>query len=246
MFPTLQIGPATLPTSGLIILIGIWIGLSLAERYSDRFQVSPSHINNLVFLSLVSGLLGARLGYILQHTHAFISNPVSVVSRNVELLDPFFGIFCVIIAGVIYIQKKKLSLLSILDALVPMMAILLIAISLSDLASGSAYGKPSRLPWAIELWGTTRHPSQIYMLILSSGILWIFWPGKPKWVSRQPGIYFYCFLSSAVSMIIFLEAFQGDSVLLPEGIHQNQVLAWLLLAFSLFAVRNIQSRQVQA
>jgi phosphatidylglycerol---prolipoprotein diacylglyceryl transferase len=246
MFPTIQLGPVALPTSGLVVLVGIWIGLSVSERYSDRFQVQPSHINNLVFLAIISGLLGARLGYVLQHTQAFIANPVSIISRNVELLDPFIGFVCAILAGIIYTQKNKLSPLSVLDALVPMMVIMLIAISLSDLASGSAYGKPSRLPWAIELWGTRRHPTQIYMLLLSTGFVWIFWPGKQAWSSGKPGIYFFSFLASLAGLIIFLEAFRSNSRILLEGIRTNQVIAWLVLAFSLLSIRNIQSRQTQS
>ncbi len=72
MYPTVQIGPAAFPTSGLVILIGIWIGLVMSERHSERFQVPPSHISNLVFLASISGILGARLGYIFQHSQAFI------------------------------------------------------------------------------------------------------------------------------------------------------------------------------
>ena len=241
MFPTLQVGPLAIPTSGLVIIIGIWIGLSITERYSERFQIHPSHINALVFLFIISGLLGARLSFIFQHTQAFIANPLSIISRNIELLDPFFGIVCAILACVIYIQKKHLLMLSVLDALVPMMIILLIATSLADLASGSTYGKPSLLPWAIELWGTRRHPTQIYMLLLSGGLLWIFWPGKPKWASRQPGNYFLRFLASTAAVTIFLEAFRDSSQVIWEGIHSNQVIAWLLLAICLFALRKIQS-----
>ncbi len=243
MFPTIQIGPAAIPTSGLVTIIGIWISLSVAERYSERFQVSPSHINNLVFLALAAGLLGARLGYILQHPQAFIANPASILSRNVGLLDPFFGLFCAGLAVIIYIQRKRLSLLSVLDALVPMIAILLAATGFSNFASGSAYGKPSQLPWAIDLWGTTRHPVQIYVLLLSISLLWIFWPGKQKWTTWQPGVYFFGFLASAAGMFILLEAFRGDSQFLVEGIRNNQVFAWLLLAFCLFAIRKFQSQQ---
>ena len=37
MFPVLQIGPLALQTPGLLILIGIWVGLSVMERFASRF-----------------------------------------------------------------------------------------------------------------------------------------------------------------------------------------------------------------
>ena len=242
MFPTIQIGPAALPSSGLIMILSIWIGLSVTERYSDRFHISPSQINSMVFLALAAGILGARLGYILQYPQIFIANPASILSRNVELFDKFFGFSCAIIANIIYIQKKKLPLLSVLDALVPMGAVLLIAASLSDLAAGSGYGTPSQLPWAIDLLGTTRHPTQFYMLIISAGLFWIYWPGKQIWASSQPGIYFFSFLASVSGMVIFLETFRGDSDILLHGIRRNQAVAWLVLALSLFAIPKVRSQ----
>jgi phosphatidylglycerol:prolipoprotein diacylglycerol transferase len=244
MFPTIHIGPAAIPSSGLIMILSIWIGLSVTERYSSRFHISPSQINSMVFLALAAGILGARLGYILQYPQIFIANPASILSRNVELLDTFFGLSCAIIANFIYIQKKKLPLLSVLDALVPMMAVLLIATSLSDLAAGSRYGAPSQLPWAIDLWGTTRHPTQLYMFMISAGLLWIYWPGKTIWATNQPGIYFLSFLASVSGMVIFLEAFRGDSAKLLRGIRLNQAAAWLVLTLSLFAIPKVRSQEL--
>ena len=54
---------------------------------------------------------------------------------------------------------------SLLDALTPGFIVLAGGLALADLASGDAYGSPSSLPWAIELWGAARHPTQIYQLI---------------------------------------------------------------------------------
>jgi len=49
-----------------------------------------------------------------------------------------------------------------LDALTPGLAAVMIAIGLAHIASGDAFGSPADLPWAIQLWGARRHPTQIY------------------------------------------------------------------------------------
>ena len=61
MLPILQIGPFALQTPGLILLIGAWAGLSLAERYAKRFQINPNQLYNLAFIGLIAGILGALL-----------------------------------------------------------------------------------------------------------------------------------------------------------------------------------------
>ena len=61
MFPVLQIGPLALPVPGLALLIGVWIGLWLAEIEAARLGIGPETVYNLAFIGLVAGLLGARL-----------------------------------------------------------------------------------------------------------------------------------------------------------------------------------------
>ncbi len=50
---------------------------------------------------------------------------------------------------------------------------MMLAVPLANLASGDAFGAPSSLPWAIELWGAARHPVQIYEAVAAGLILWV-------------------------------------------------------------------------
>jgi hypothetical protein len=50
MFPILQIGPLAIQVPGLIILAGLWLGLSLAERRAKKRESNPSVLYNLVFV----------------------------------------------------------------------------------------------------------------------------------------------------------------------------------------------------
>ncbi len=49
MFLVLQIGSLALPVPGLVLLIGVWIGLSLAEREAARLGLNPEAVYNLAF-----------------------------------------------------------------------------------------------------------------------------------------------------------------------------------------------------
>lgn len=236
MLPVLQLGPLALPVPGLVLLLGLWLGLLLAERNAYRTGISSNHLYNLVFIALITGLLGARLAYVLQYPQAFLADPLSVISRNTSLLDPLGGSLAAILAGLVYGQRKRLPFWSTLDALTPFLASIAVALGLSHLASGSAFGRATELPWGIELWGETRHPSQVYETISAALILAAIWPGKGLLRPSQPGVYFLGFLALSAASRLFLEVFRGDSVLFAGGFRSAQILAWMILSLSLWGI----------
>ena len=109
-----------------------------------------------------------------------------------------------------------------LDALTPLLAVMAIALGLSHLASGAAFGATTQVPWGIELWGAKRHPSQVYEILAAVAILLILWPGK--WGEQEPaGRYFLLFVTLSALAQLILEAFRGDSLLLPGGWRAAQI-----------------------
>ena len=231
MLPVLNIGPLALQVPGLIIIIGIWLGLSLTERLTN--SVKPSILYNLVLFSVLLGILGARIGYILEFRSAFSDNPLNIISLNLDLFNVIAGIGVGLIVAIIYGQKKQLPFWGTLDALTPLFAVFMIALSTSNLASGNAFGSPTNLPWGIDLWGSHRHPTQVYEIILSTFILGFIFALLLKKQNQTDGIIFLVFLASTATARIFTEAFRGDSTLIFTGIRSAQLIAWLILAISL-------------
>ena len=242
MLPVLNIGPLAIQVPGLVILLGLWLGLSLAERQAPHFGVKANQLYNLVFIALVAGLIGARLAYVLRYPQAFSGNLLSILSLNPGLLDLWGGIATGLVVALLYGQRKNMQFWPTLDALTPTLAVMAIAASLSQLASGAAFGAPTSLPWGIELWGARRHPSQLYEALAGASILMILWPGRFKPQENAPGRYFLLFIALSAGARLFLEAFRGDSVLLPGGLRLAQVLAWIVLAASLWGLHRLKGR----
>ncbi|MBN2500045.1 MAG: prolipoprotein diacylglyceryl transferase [Anaerolineales bacterium] len=235
MFPTLTLGPISLQLPGLIAIFGLWLGLTMAERHSTRFGVKADVLYNLVFTMLIAGVIGARLSYVVRYPSAFTSNLLGIFTLNPSLLDPFGGIAAAGIAGLVYGQRKSMPLWPTLDALTPLLAVLLVALPVADLSSGAAFGAPTDLPWGIELWGTTRHPTQIYQALIANFILWLLLV-KPRRRKLAPGMLFLQFVTLSAGARLFVEAFRGDSVVLFGGICSAQVAAWIVLALGLFGL----------
>lgn len=220
------------PRNLILPAAALWIGLFLAEKRSERYGVSKDALNNLAFYSLFGYLIGGRIIFALTNYSAFAESPLSLFSPNIDLFDPVGGLLIAILTGLIYGKKQNLSFWKTLDALTPIFACLVVGMSLSNLAAGTAFGRPTDLPWGIELWGATRHPTQIYELIASLIIFGLIWFRKAEIPS---GALFLNFAALTAGARLFLEAFRGDSVLIFEGFRLAQIVAWLILAAAIIA-----------
>jgi phosphatidylglycerol:prolipoprotein diacylglycerol transferase len=224
------------PRDLILVVIALWIGLWLAEKRSARHGIPANDLNNLTFFPLLAYLLGGRLLYALENLPAFTQAPVSLFSLNLVLFDPLGGSTAALLVAWAYIYRRRLSLWSALDALTPLFAALAVGMALAHLATGNAFGKETSLPWGIELWGALRHPSQAYECLAAGLTLGLLWSQKAL---LRPGLHFLTFSTATSAYRVFLEAFRGDSTLLAGGFRLEQILAWCVLAASLFFINRI-------
>ena len=218
------------PRHLILLLAALWVGLALAEKRSERHGISKETLNNLVYYSILGYILGGRVLYALSHFSAFAQSPFSLFSPNPDLFDPFAALMSSLLVGFVYGQRQKLSLWPALDALTPFFATLAIGLSLTHLASGTAFGSPTNSTWGVDLWGATRHPSQIYELIASLLIFGLIWFRK---TDSPSGVSFLTFAALTAASRLFLEAFRGDSTLIFGGLRLAQVIAWITLLATL-------------
>ena len=237
MLPIINIGPLALQTPGLILIIGLWAGLTQAEKYARRLQINPDRIYTLVMIALVVTVITGRLAYAAQNPAAFRDNVLALASLTPHMFDWLGGAIFGFLAALIYGQRKQLHFWSTLDALTPGLAIVAIAASFSQLASGDAYGIPAQLPWSIYMWGEWRHPSQIYAILAAVGIAVMVWPKRTE-NEFKPGVRFLGFLALSSFARLILEIFRADSQLAFLNLRTAQIVAWFILAAALLALNN--------
>lgn len=231
MFPTLSLGPVSLPVPELILLIGFWIGSTWAERRAPRFNVPSKELGNLLLLSLAAGLLGGRAAYVFSNLLSFQGNLGSIFSLNPNLIDLQAGLSIAVFSAWVYASQKRLEPWSCLDALTPFFCVLYLTISLHFFAAGSRFGIPTVLPWGIQLWGTVRHPVQLYHALGALIIILAFY-FEPAEKARLPGSSFLLYCAAiSFSMVIALGFQQTDRVIGP-GLRLNQLAAWIIFCAS--------------
>ena len=235
MMPFLNLFGVAIAFPPLLVLVGIWLGSGLSEKFADRFKFPANEVFNLIFYGLLGFVVGGRLGYAAQHPAAFAGSPLNLLSRNFGLFDPLSGVAAGLIVLYVYGQRKKLTLWSTLDALTPAMAVFLLAVPLANLASGDAFGAPTDLPWGIELWGEIRHPVQVYEAFAAGLILWLLWPGKTR-QGAAPGVYFLQFAAASALARLFFEGLRGSSPVTVLDLRVYQLAAWVVLAAALWGL----------
>jgi prolipoprotein diacylglyceryl transferase len=240
MFPILHLGPLAIQVPGLFLLVGVWIALNLVEREAPRYKLSAGDISNLILIGLITGIVAARLWYAVRFSSVYIENPLSLFSLNPSTLAAEEGMLTGLIAAVIYGGRKGLQLFQTLDVLAPGLAVFSIALGFSHLSSGDAFGAPTTLPWAIELWGEARHPTQIYEIIIAGLVLILILPIR-KW-KVFPGFIFLSWAGLTAISRLLLEGFRGDSVIILGSLRSAQVVGLVVLAIVLVAMHLLGRR----
>lgn len=227
MFPVIQLGPLALQAPGLILVLSLWLGLNASEKIAPRKGLSADTIYNLVFITLIAGVITARLSFIASHFDAFPGNWLSMLTLDPRLLDPWLGIGGAFIAALIIGQRNKLALWPTLDALTPLFAMLTCGAWLAALSAGTVFGIETTLPWGIPLWGATRHPTQLYGLIGALVTLALLARSR----QTTAGQLFLHFTALTAATLLIVEGFRADSVLIGN-IRLLQVAAWIILAIT--------------
>jgi phosphatidylglycerol:prolipoprotein diacylglycerol transferase len=243
MLPILQIGPLAIQLPGLILLAGVWVAVSLTDREAPRYSLKPSYLSNMILLGLVVGILSARLWYAIRFFNIYLENPLSVFSLNPTTLAPLEGALTGLAVAAYYGYRKGLPLWPTLDALTPGLAALGLAVGFAHMASGDAFGAETSLPWAIELWGAQRHPTQIYEVLAAGLIFWLIWEIRRK--TQVAGYLFLIFVALTASNRLIIEAFRGDSIIAYGSVRSAQLGSLLVLAVALVGMHFLARAQTQ-
>jgi prolipoprotein diacylglyceryltransferase len=240
MLPVLQVGPLAIQLPGLILLAGVWLATLAVERQARGREPLGAVLGNLIFVALVAGIAVGRLGYALRFPGVYLARPLDLVSLQPVALDPWSGLLAAALGAWVYGRRRGLELWTALDGLTPGLAVIAIALGLAHLASGDAFGAPSDVPWAIELWGARRHPSQVYEII-AAVIGWIL-VNRVARLRVFPGFLFLGWVAFAAGERVLLEGWRGDSVIILGGLRSAQVVGMAALAVAL-VVMHLQARR---
>lgn len=174
MHPTLfEIGSFKIPSFGLMVMLGFLAGLWIAAKRARRFGIDPSQVTDISFWVLIAGILGARLGYIIQEIPYYSKHPGELMQWQFAGLTSFGGVIAAVIAVWIACRRKGISTLTFLDVAAPGFLAGHIFGRIGCLLNGCCYGGHCDLPWGIPVDGRAGlyHPAQIYDALMNLAVL---------------------------------------------------------------------------
>lgn len=240
-----SIGPFTVYGYGLMIAIGIIAAYLTGEYRAKKHNLDPDKVFYIVIWSVVGGLLGAKILYIITQIKEIIANPRLLL----DVADGFVvygGIIGGIFSAMVYCRVKKLPFLKYFDLLMPSVALAQGFGRIGCFLAGCCYGRETDSAIGIVFHDSAYAPNGVSLLptqLISSGLNFLHffvlvWLTKKKKGDGQIAGLYLVFYS--VGRFI-LEYFRGDLIRGSVGrLSTSQFIAIFicLAGIILIAVRN--------
>ena len=99
----------TVWTYGVMMVVGFLAAVSLIRCLSRDITPDPQYITNAALYSLIAGVAGARLFYVLHHFDQFRDNLLSVFAIWQGGLELLGGVISAITVIIIYLRQETYS-----------------------------------------------------------------------------------------------------------------------------------------
>ena len=115
MSPTIDLGIISIHYYSIFIALAIIVAGKIVLTESKKFGFEEDFMFNLLFYAIVIGIIGARIYYVLFHFPYYLENPLEILMIWKGGLAIHGGIIAALIFLLIYLHKKKVSKLLMLD-----------------------------------------------------------------------------------------------------------------------------------
>ncbi len=219
------------------ILIGWWMAGRLIRRaklwYKNAAPMTPEQLSDLITWLIIGIVLGGRIGFVLFYQPAYyMRNPGEILQVWQGGMSFHGGALGVLLAGLIFCWRHKLSPLSTGDMIVVATPPAILLGRLANFINGELWGRQTDVPWAVVFPGDAaqacatleqlcaRHPSQLYEAALEGlvlGLVLVWLATRRRWL-KTPGALIGVFLAGYGAARFFVEFFrQPDAQFITEG-----------------------------
>ena len=218
-----------------------WYGIMMAVAFlacvihwmalARKQGMSPSLGTDIAFWLMLSGIVGARIGYIISNLSFFMAHPWTVFRIDQGGLVFYGGFIACCMAVVIFARVKKEKFWPFSDFVISALPLGHAIGRIGCFLNGCCYGTYCTLPWAVVFNPNPdiqmgRHPTQLYSSILNFIIYIVLlkFYFKRKREGRVLALYLMLYPLSR----FFLEFFRGDERMYWYGFSVAQVLSAVL------------------
>ncbi len=246
----LSMGGLEITSWGVLLVIAFIIGIWLAERRAEKYEVPKSIIPDISLIIVIASVVGGRLFYILENLGYYAKYPGEIFKVWNGGLIFYGGVGLSILSGIIFLKKKKISIFRTMDVVAPSVALGLGFARIGCFLNGCCFGKPTNLPWGVIFppdsppsWVIDTpihlHPTQLYSSLAGFCMFFILLFIEKRVNNYQKrigaaGCLWWIFLimySVWRFSVDFLRYYENEAYLIGKFTH-NQILSILILLFS--------------
>ena len=224
-----------------MLAIAIIVCAFLLQKDARRVGISAEVIADLVFWSVLSGIIGSRIFFILLNLQFFAENPKEVIMLQNGGLAWQGGLILGTAATLFFIKLKSLNPAKIADLVAPYLALGQAIGRLGCFLNGCCYGKAVSWGLFFPVHGAHLHPVQLYT---SFDLLIIFFILKKyQRLERNSGETFVLYLILASLERFCMEFLRADHVQVWLGLSIFQIVSITIFAAATYVILLIRSRR---
>ncbi len=227
---------------GVMMVVGFVAGLWRASRVCGKRGLAPERLYDLAVIVLLSGVLGARLVYILLNPGTESFREFLAVWQGG--LSFHGGVVFGLLGGYLYTRRAGLDFLKCADLIAPSAAIGYGFTRIGCFLNGCCYGAPTTLPWAVRfneqgVLTPPSHPTQIYASLASFAIFFLL--VRLEKLHRAPGFVFTSYLGLYSIYRFLIEYLRAgySAQLWFGGLTQAQVASAAIFAVSAVVILTV-------
>ena len=225
---------------GILMATGMILGVLLALKEAKRVGIDEDDVLNLALIAIPSGLLGARLYYVIFNWSYYSQNVFEILNFRGGGMAIHGALIGGILAGFIYTKTKGINFFKMADAVMLGIPLAQAIGRWGNYINGEAHGGPTDLPWGIMVDGMKVHPTFLYESIWDLGIfifLWLF--RKNKKYEGQLAITYIILYSIGR---FFIEGLRTDSLMIGP-LRMAQVISLVAIIICLLLHKKLSKKQ---
>ena len=197
---------------GILMASGMIIGTLLAIKEGKRVGIKEDDILDLAIVAIPSGLIGARLYYVMFNWDYYSQNISQILNFRGGGMAIHGALIGGILAGYLFSRYKKMSFFKLADTVIIGVPLAQAIGRWGNFINQEAHGGPTNLPWGIMVNGEKVHPTFLYESIWNIGIFIFLWIFRKKKQYEGEVIVLYTILYSLGRF--FIEGLRTDSLMI--------------------------------
>ena len=197
---------------GILMALGMIIGTLLAIKEGKRVGIKEDDILDLAIVAIPSGLIGARLYYVMFNWDYYSQNISQILNFRGGGMAIHGALIGGILAGYLFSRYKKMSFFKLADTVIIGVPLAQAIGRWGNFINQEAHGGPTNLPWGIMVNGEKVHPTFLYESIWNIGIFIFLWIFRKKKQYEGEVIVLYTILYSLGRF--FIEGLRTDSLMI--------------------------------